>query len=596
MRLLIICFLLQLSAFSFAKEKQQQYFMLAGASFAIPENSWFEMGCEAFDARSINKAVSGEAITHTAVAMFNDRFYTLEELDKTDVFVIMHVHNQAVADDSSLKEDFRDYTEVELTSNYTAAYDYVIRRYKSDCYELKDNPSSKYYNTENGKSAVIVLCTHWHDARTIFNADVRKLAQKWNLHLVKFDDNIGFTKDVLEDGKQPSLQYASDTKTYDGQTYGFHPLRGRNQYIQQKMTSIFVAEMETLLGKIPPTAILREKSMSVVSGQDAYVSFYFFGESPWNLTYSVNGQTITKQNITENPLLVKVDTDADGVAKVLPISVSNESGLQGEVYGESLIKQAGKVLIPVYDSYIHQKSNTTVYETGNQVQLKGLFGNYSREAFFSFRLDEVQTSDERVVFRAYLYNNIYSGEQLKENQIVEISGNSETYTGLTWNSKPEDMEIISESVISPADLNSYVSWDVTKWVKEQKTSGKEIVTLRLRIVDYTIGLLYFYSSEYKSNKPQLLITPANILGIGNDNTTEQLKSYYNPSDKKIYIESETSIGNLSLFTSEGKCYYYSANVKENSYSLDVSALPKGLYLLLAQNENYRNVQKILKPN
>ena len=44
-------------------------FLLTGASFAIPENGWFEMGCKDLGAEAINKSVSGEAIYHTARRM-----------------------------------------------------------------------------------------------------------------------------------------------------------------------------------------------------------------------------------------------------------------------------------------------------------------------------------------------------------------------------------------------------------------------------------------------------------------------------------------------------------------------------------------------
>ncbi len=45
-----------------------------------------------------------------------------------------------------------------------------------------------------GKPASIVLCTHWHDSRPIFNTSVRKLAEKWGFPVVEFDRYIGFSK------------------------------------------------------------------------------------------------------------------------------------------------------------------------------------------------------------------------------------------------------------------------------------------------------------------------------------------------------------------------------------------------------------------
>ena len=194
--------------------------LLTGASFATPANGWFEMGCERLNAVPLNKAVAGESIIHTANKMKEGTLYTTEELKKMTALVIMHVHNRNVADDS----------------DYGIAYDYVIKKYTSDCHAL-------------GKPAIIVLCTHWHDARTTFNKTIRQLAERWGLPLVEFDKNIGFSKNELHPvtGKQYSLMYASDVQTTDGVVYGFHPLKGRDEYIQQRMAAIFAARLREVL-------------------------------------------------------------------------------------------------------------------------------------------------------------------------------------------------------------------------------------------------------------------------------------------------------------------------------------------------------------
>lgn len=595
-RILLIFSISLLSVLILAQNAKQQYFMLSGASFAIPENSWFEMGCDAFNARSINKAVSGQAIMGAAVDMFNNVYYTQDELEKTDLFVIMQVHNEAVANELTLKDNYKDYTLEQISTDYAAAYDYVIKRYKDDCYQQKNNPVSKYYGSENGKPAAIVLCTHWHDSRTIYNSDIRKLAVKWNLPLVKFDVNIGFTKDVLMDGKQPSLQYASDTQTVDGVIYGQHPFRGRNQYIQQKMAQIFIAELENVLGNIPPTAILNEKSGAILSGEDAYVSFLFLGKGPFNLNYSVNEQPFSLNNITQNPLVVKVDVMANSATIVKPLSVSNSITTVGVVSGEATVYTADKTSTPVLDTYVHQVTNTTTYETGTYTQLKGALGNYSRESYFSFPLNNISDTDERIIFRAYFYRNVYSGESILENHIVEISGDANAYSAMTWNNKPGNMTVIGESMISPNDLNSYISWDITDWAKQQKNDGKETITLRLKVVNYGTGLLYFYSSESSSSyRPQLLITSKILSGVEKI-TQGRVTAFYNPSDSKIHISSLSSITHLSIFSSDGKCHYLKDNIGEESYAIDVKLFPKGIYLLNTQSNNKKSVQKIIKSN
>lgn len=208
--------------------------------------------CDAFNAEAMNKAVSGDAIKHTASDMFYDRFYTDEELERNDAFIIMHVHNQDVASTTGIKENYEDYTHADI-QQYNTAYDYVIKRYKADCYNLKNNPNSKYYQTENGKPATIILCTHWHDSRISYNQSIRELAERWQLPLIKWDDNIGFTRKVVdEDGRQPSIKYAADTEKIYDITFGWHPLRGKEQYIQQKMAAICMENWKNCLNPCPP--------------------------------------------------------------------------------------------------------------------------------------------------------------------------------------------------------------------------------------------------------------------------------------------------------------------------------------------------------
>ena len=232
-----------------AQETSQYNILLTGASFASPQNGWFEIACQHLNATPINRAVGGEAIANTANRMIDSTLYTVEELDKLDAFVIMQVHNRDVFDNSQLKKNYKDYETPFDRGNYAKAYDYVIKRYITECYELKDNPKSKYYGTKSGKPVMIVLCTNWHDGRIIYNTSIRQLAEKWGLPLVEFDKYIGFSKNNPHPvtGEQQSLLFATDTQTIEGTKYGLHPYRGTDQYIQQLMAAIFADEMIKVL-------------------------------------------------------------------------------------------------------------------------------------------------------------------------------------------------------------------------------------------------------------------------------------------------------------------------------------------------------------
>jgi hypothetical protein len=207
---------------------EKKIYFLTGASFAVPENGWFEMACEELAVTPINRSVGGESIFHTAIKMYNGTLYSRKELKEIDLFIIMQVHNQDVANTERLKTDYTHYTPAELVSDYAVAYDYVIKKYIADCKKQKKEPK-------------IVLCTHWHDSRTIYNTSIRMLSDRWNLPLIKWDENIGFSRNnPLPGGIQPSLRFSDDTEMIDGAVYGWHPKRGQEEFIQKKMAEIFI--------------------------------------------------------------------------------------------------------------------------------------------------------------------------------------------------------------------------------------------------------------------------------------------------------------------------------------------------------------------
>lgn len=223
--------------------------LLTGASFAEPNNRWFEMGCRSLGVRAINKAVSGESIADTANKMAEGTLYSFEEFDEMDALVIMHVHEKDVFNEDRLKEDYKDYRLPFDTSDYASCYDYVIKRYISDCYNLKDDIRSKYYGTKFGKPAVIVLCTHWNDSRKIFNSSVRKLAEKWGLPVVEFDKYIGFSSNHKHPvtGDSYSLIFTGDKQIMHDRAQGWHPQHGENSFLQRRMAAIFADTMRKLL-------------------------------------------------------------------------------------------------------------------------------------------------------------------------------------------------------------------------------------------------------------------------------------------------------------------------------------------------------------
>ncbi len=248
--ILFLFIIASVSVSSQEKASSKSYnILLTGASFASPGNGWFELGCKSLGVNAINRAIGGEAIANTANRMINGTLYSKEELENIDAMVIMQVHNKDVIDETQLKENYTDYEVPFKKTNYAAAFDYVIKRYLTECYQLKDDSTSKYFSTKCGKPAVIVLCTHWHDSRETYNKTIRQLAEKWGLPLVEFDKYIGFSKNQKHPvtKEEISLIYAKDTQKSGGEIYGWHPLRGEDSYIQQRMGAIYADLMRRIL-------------------------------------------------------------------------------------------------------------------------------------------------------------------------------------------------------------------------------------------------------------------------------------------------------------------------------------------------------------
>lgn len=562
-----------------AEEGEKMTFLLTGASFAIPENGWFEIGCADMGVEAINKSVSGEAIYHTARRMNAGTFYTTEELDRTDLFVIGHVHNQNVANEQWLKESWEDYTDIATTTDYAKAYDYVIKRYIADCRALKDNPDSKYYGTEEGKPVRILFCTHWHDSRTNYNPAIRKLSEKWGFPLVKFDENIGFSR--LDEGDaQPSLAFAHDTETINGVKYGWHPLRGSNSYIQRRMAQIFVEEAAAYMGlDIPFDYTLHPCSPLVVKGETARMLMTFTGgHYPFAIATDARS---TEAAIKECPYFMEQDNvEADAVFAVAGVSDAN-----GTVAASGLTDQtihlADKVINCSYDSFVHQAEQSKGHADAQTLDLKNGDG-WSRRIYITFPLDEVPEKVERIGIRLYFESIVLgtlSGEKRELNGIetLELEGNTSSYTAnLTWDlHHNHQFDPVATTLLTRDMLGSYIGWDVTKFVKEKLAEGAQRVTFRVTTPYEWRSLSRFTSSESTTNPgkgPQMLIAlprPISSLEMNAVDTTTaiSLRGTLLDNPAMEQVEVFNICGTSVLASSEGE--------------IDLSPLAAGYYIAVS---------------
>lgn len=559
-------------------ENGKYTFLLTGASFAIPQNGWFEIGCRNLDATAINKSVSGEAIYHTARRMNAGTFYTLSELDATDVFVIGHVHNQNVANEEWLKDNWQDYADIATTTNYATTYDYVIKRYIYDCEQLEFNPDSKYYGVEGGKPAKIMLCTHWHDSRTTYNPAIRKLAQKWNFPLVEFDTNIGFSKDDVDPAdEQPSLAMAHDTETINGVKYGWHPLRGDNSPIQRRMADIFVKTMAEFLDIDCPFEVgLYPVSPLYLRGEDVRVGIDFKGGMfPYDVDFTAGYQAI---NLTGLEGINHVMTyAADENAMTFFLNSASDSSAKDSSLGEEVgFVMADLKIDPDYDSYIHEAFKENNYDSGEVLELKN-GDNYSRKIYISFPTEEIPEVFSKLAVRLY-FNDYVLGTFNNENRPMDgieplnIEGNTNVYSGIKWSTHYNHVfEPIASTKLTTGMKDGWIGWDVTEWATEKlQNEGVKHLTFRITTDPAWASLMRFVSTDNAQGAsvgPQLLVATQVVTGVESAEVSSGIQingsRIYNPDCELI-----------SVTGTDGKIYLIG---KADSY--DLSSFQPGVYIV-----------------
>lgn len=278
-------------------EREQRMCFLTGASSSVPANGYFENACRLLGYKHRNVAVSGENVMQHANKAWKGILYTPEELEEIDIFITSHIHNYNIAytnpDSTILHDTVEEYEQNvydingnkldavpnpndpdqyilptkgyasqgyypqkdDVNEKYAAGYDYLLKKYIKDCYELRNNPNSKYYGTVQGKPVIIVMCTQWHDGYVVYNNAVKEVASRFGAVVCDFASNAGFSYKQTNPDDPNSIRQSSllcTNRLYgsgndfqdiyiDGVLYtnmGWHSTRDINSYFSLKRGNI----------------------------------------------------------------------------------------------------------------------------------------------------------------------------------------------------------------------------------------------------------------------------------------------------------------------------------------------------------------------
>lgn len=227
----------------------------------VPENAVYVLIKRMYFPGSITKVRGvGYGILQKTVAEYEAKGYDASNnpltvpMDKTDLTQrIVPYGSYGGAPGAQVPNNLYD-------ERYAAGYDYLLKKYALDCYNLRLNPDSKYYGTKSGKPVIIVCTTQWHDGYVRFNDSVKIMAKRHGAIVCDVANNVGFSYLQTDPTNDDSIRWgalhcnnaaigsSNDTETipihgvmYTGM--GWHPTRQWDCYIQMKRAQILAETM-----------------------------------------------------------------------------------------------------------------------------------------------------------------------------------------------------------------------------------------------------------------------------------------------------------------------------------------------------------------
>lgn len=226
----------------------------------VPENAAYVLIKRMYFPGSITKVRGvGYGILQKTVAEYEAKGYDASNnpltvpMDKTDLTQRIVPYGGLGAPGAQVPNNLYD-------ERYAAGYDYLLKKYALDCYNLRLNPDSKYYGTKSGKPVIIVCTTQWHDGYVRFNDSVKIMAKRHGAIVCDVANNVGFSYLQTNPTNDDSIRWgalhcnnaaigsSNDTETipihgvmYTGM--GWHPTRQWDCYIQMKRAQILAETM-----------------------------------------------------------------------------------------------------------------------------------------------------------------------------------------------------------------------------------------------------------------------------------------------------------------------------------------------------------------
>jgi endoglucanase len=183
--------------------------------------------------------------------------------------------------------------------------------------------------------------------------------------------------------------------------------------------------------------------------------------------------------------------------------------------------------------------------------------------------------------------------------VFSVANTSWTENTLTWNNKPASGTTALASATVTNAAYSYVTWDVTNYVKSEIAAGRKTISLAMKSLASADPRIFWNSAEAGNNPPQLVIDASNTTGqsplvaslLERSTTTgtaagTSLSSYPNPfrqTNTIVFSLEQSGHAYLSVYDVTGKevAVLVNGNLLAGSHraNFEPRRLPAGIYTL-----------------
>jgi endoglucanase len=273
-------------------------------------------------------------------------------------------------------------------------------------------------------------------------------------------------------------------------------------------------------------------------------------------------------------------------------------------------------LLPTQDAYVRDGASATItHGTTDSTLLMSKVnpttstGN-NRESYLLFDATAVTGTINSVELKVYGKVDLTTIASIPVS-VFSVATTGWTENALTWNNKPASgAAALATSAVSSAAF-SYVSWDITGYVKSEIAAGRKLISLALKSAEANDSRIFFNSAEAGNNPPQLLVNTSAaareiVSTLINQSTTPvstgaTLQAYPNPfkqSNTIVFNMEQPGPVYLSVFDITGKevAVLVNGNLAAGSHraTFEPRRLPAGLYTLKLVHNGKITTSKLVK--